>query len=339
MSHESSAPPNHVVRPGTPRLLARQLVRNVPTVRVDVTANRILDIFHDDPTLNALAVVDENSTVIGVLRAQHILRRGTEFFFHELDGRRSCARVMDPNPLVFDANANLLEMSKAIIELDDRLLSDGFFVTENGTYLGAGRMTDLIKAVTEQQVTAARYANPLTLLPGNFPIDQHIQQLLIGRKAFVACYFDLDSFKPFNDVYGYVAGDEVIRLTGQVLNQQIEPNLDFLGHIGGDDFMAIFCSIDWERRVRCVLSLFDEQVRAHFRDEHLAANGLVTNNRQGVEVFHGLVSLSAGIVKVSPGDYEWASQLSERLTEAKKQAKLTQGSSYFVDRRLVTQLS
>lgn len=246
---------------------------------------------------------------------------------------------MDVNPLVFDAGATLLEMSRAITELDDRLLSDGFFVTDNGVYLGAGRMTDLIKAVTEQQVTAARHANPLTLLPGNFPIDQHIQQLLNRRKAFVACYFDLDCFKPFNDIYGYVAGDDVIRLTGRVLNQQIDPDMDFLGHIGGDDFMLIFCSVDWERRVRGALNLFDQQVRAHFRAEHLAADGLVTNNRQGVEVFHGLVSLSAGIVKVSPGDYEWSSQLSERLTEAKKQAKQTPGSSYFVDRRVMTQLS
>lgn len=337
MNHELPEQPNPAVHPGTPKLLARQLVRNVPTVGLDVTANRILGIFREDPTLNALAVVDDNLKVIGVLRAQHILRRGTELFFHELDGRRSCARIMDPNPLVFDAQANLLEMSKAITELDDRLLSDGFFVTENGTYLGAGRMTDLIKAVTEQQVTAARHANPLTLLPGNFPIDQHIQQLLTGRKAFVACYFDLDSFKPYNDVYGYVAGDEVIRLTGRVLNHHIDPNVDFLGHIGGDDFMAIFCSADWEQRVCRVLSLFDEQVRAHFREEHLVANGLVTHNRQGVEVLHGLVALSAGIVKVSPGDYEWASQLSERLSEAKKQAKRMPGSSYFVDRRLVTQ--
>ena len=335
MSHTQPSKTETLAPKTASSLVARQLARSVRTVDASVTANQVLNIFHDDPSLNALAVVDEDNKIIGVLRSHQILRRGTEFFFHELAGRRSCTRVMDLHPLVFDVNASLQEMSKAVTELDDRLLSDGFFVIENGSYLGAGRMTDLIKAVTEQQLTAARHANPLTLLPGNFPIDQHILQLLADRKAFVACYFDLDNFKPFNDVYGYVAGDEVIRLTGRVLSQYMHPTEDFLGHIGGDDFMAIFGSTDWESRVQQVLRQFDDDVRLYFRAEHLVGGGLVTNNRQGIEVFHGLVALSAGIVKVTPGDYEWPSEISERLVEAKKQAKLTPGSSYFVDRRSV----
>lgn len=338
MSQTPPSKPNPTVHLSAPAVVARHLARHAPTVNASVKGNQVLSIFHDDPLLTAIAVVDEQAKIIGVLRSHEILRRGTEFFFHELDGRRTCTRVMDAHPLIFDADTSLVDMSKAVTELDDRLLADGFFVTENGNYLGAGRMTDLIKAVTEQQVSAARHANPLTLLPGNFPIDQHIQQLLSSRKAFVACYFDLDNFKPFNDVYGYVAGDEVIRLTGRVLNQEMHPSLDFLGHIGGDDFIALFCAADWEPRVQRVLAHFDAKVKAHFREEHLASGGLVTNNRQGMEVFHGLVALSAGIVKVAPGDFEWPSEVSERLVDAKKQAKLTPGSTYFVDRRAVNPL-
>jgi len=323
----------------TSPLTARELARPQATVDATVTGNQVLKIFHDDPSLNAMAVVDSRMEIMGVLRAQHILRRGTEFFFHELDGRHSCVRLMDTRPLVFDVETPLFEMSKAVAELDDRLLSDGFLVTEHRRYLGAGRMTDLIKAVTAQQLVAARHANPLTLLPGNLPIEQHLHHLLKNRTAFVVGYFDLDNFKPFNDVYGYAAGDEIIRLTGRVLEQAIHPVWDFLGHIGGDDFMAIFCSQDWEHRVQCALGQFDESVKPHFSSVHLAEGGLVTNNRQGVEVFHGLVALSAGIVKVAPGDYTWPSEISPRLAEAKKQAKLTPGSSYFVDRRNAGKLS
>lgn len=324
---------------GSPSLTARNLVRAQPTVDATVTGNHVLKIFHDEPALNALAVVDCHMAIVGVLRAQHILRRGTEFFFHELDGRRSCARLMDPQPLVFDVDTPLFDMSKAVTELDDRLLADGFLVTEHHKYLGAGRMTDLIKAVTAQQLMAARHANPLTQLPGNLPIEQHLQRLLNSRTAFVVGYFDLDNFKSFNDVYGYAAGDEVIRMTGKVLEQVIDPVQDFLGHIGGDDFMAVFCSHDWEQRVQLALNRFDERVRPHFRSVHLAEGGLTTNNRQGVEVFHGLVTLSAGIVKVAPGDCTWPTEISPRLAEAKKQAKLTPGSSYFIDRRAAPKLS
>jgi GGDEF domain-containing protein len=312
---------------------ARSLARPAPAVHQNLTCNQIIKKFHDDPALNCIAVLDKEQRIVGVLRSLYILRRGTEGFFHELTGRRACTQIMDPDPLVFDVGENLLAMSKAVAELDDKHLIDGFFVTEHGKYLGAGRMTDLIKAVTDHQVSVARYANPLTLLPGNVPIDQHIQACLSARTHFVVGYFDLDNFKPFNDVYGYSAGDEVIRLAADCLKAALDDSQDFLGHVGGDDFVAVLSCADWESRVQNCLRLFDQAIPGHFQQSHLIAGGLVTNNRQGVEVFHPLVSLSAGIVRVVPGDFVLASEISTRLVEAKKQAKKSAGSSYFVDRR------
>jgi GGDEF domain-containing protein len=312
---------------------ARALTRWLAPVTAQLTANQAVRCFHDDPDLNCLAVVDENGHILGVLRSLEILRRGTEGFFPELVGRRSCTLLMDPNPLVFDVAETLLGMSQAVAQLHDQHLMDGFFVTEHGRYLGVGRMTDLIKAVSEQQIVTARYANPLTLLPGNVPIDQHIQSCLSAQCSFVVGHFDLDHFKAFNDVYGYSAGDEVIRLAASVLKDQCQESFDFLGHIGGDDFVMVYRSSDWELRVKTILHIFDLSVRAHFRPEHIAAGGLVTNNRQGVELLHALVSLSAGLVRIAPGDYKLPSEISSRLVEAKKQAKKVPGSSYFIDRR------
>jgi hypothetical protein len=74
---------------------------------------------------------------------------------------------------------------------------------------------------------------------------------------------------------------------------------------------------------------------ALYRPEHIAAGGLVTKNRQGVEVFHPLVSLSAGLLRIAPGDFETPAEISNRLVDAKKLAKQTPGSSYFIDRRVV----
>lgn len=319
--------------PAGQHLDARSLVRKCDPVTATLTANQIVRKFHDEPALNCLAVVDDENRVIGVLRSLEILRRGTEGFFHELTGRRSCTHIMDRNPLVFDASATLLGMSQAVARIDDRQLMDGFFVTEQQRYLGAGRMTDLLKAVADHQITAARYANPLTLLPGNVPIDQQIQDCLDSRQTFVVGYFDLDNFKAFNDVYGYRAGDDVIQLAAKVLQHHVQEASDFLGHVGGDDFVVVFRSADWEQRVEGTLAQFDREVRGLFREEHLLAGGLVTNNRQGVSVFHPLVSLSAGLIRIAPGCFESPSEISSLLVEAKKQAKKAAGSSYFVDRR------
>jgi GGDEF domain-containing protein len=314
---------------------ARSLAREFPAAHQRFTCNQIIRIFHDDPSINCMAVLDDEQRIVGVLRSLNILRRGTEGFFQELTGRRSCSQIVDTDPLVFDANVSLLTMSAAVAELDDRQLIDGFFVTQEGKYLGAGRMTDLIRAVSEHHITVARYANPLTMLPGNVPIDQHIQSCLSARKHFVVGYFDLDNFKAYNDVYGYSAGDTVIRLAASALKAQTDEVEDFLGHVGGDDFVAVFSSPDWERRTQNALHHFDQNVTRHLRPEHIQAGGLLTNNRQGVEVFHSLVSLSAGMVRVAPGDFVLAAEISSRLVEAKKQAKKSPGSSYFVDRRTV----
>lgn len=97
--------------------------------------------------------------------------------------------------------------------------------------------------------------------------------------------------------------------------------------------MGVFASNDWEARVQQSLSLFDKAVLQHFRADHITAGGLSTKNRQGIEVFHGLVCLSAGIVRIAPGEYALSSEISSKLAEAKKMAKQMPGSSFFVDRR------
>ena len=76
----------------------------------------------------------------------------------------------------------------------------------------AREVTALVRRVTELRIDAARYANPLTQLPGNIPITEHVRRLVETGQGFVACYCDLNHFKPYNDQYGYFLGDRMIQL-------------------------------------------------------------------------------------------------------------------------------
>ena len=93
---------------------------------------------------------------------------------------------------------------------DLRHLYEGFIITEDGRYAGLATGESLVRAVTERRIEAARHANPLTFLPGNIPITEHIRRLLDSKVVFAAAYFDLNNFKPYNDLYGYFMSPEEI---------------------------------------------------------------------------------------------------------------------------------
>jgi diguanylate cyclase (GGDEF)-like protein len=197
--------------------------------------------------------------------------------------------------------------------------------------MGTGH--DLMREITRMQITAARHANPLTQLPGNVPINECMERLLADGTRFWACYCDLDNFKPFNDIYGYRQGDDVIEMTGKILSEQCDPQRDFIGHIGGDDFMILFQSEDWEQRCRTIIERFGNAIARIHSSADRARGGYASENRQGGMTFHSLISLSLGVVKIEPQRYQSHHQIATAATEAKKQAKKMPGNSLFIERR------
>lgn len=177
---------------------AAQLARRGLTVTPAMSCRAIVDLFHGDDQLLAIPVLDDAQRPIGVLRSLQVLKRSTERYFMDIFDKRSCIELMDRSPLVFDVATPLRAMSDALANLDERLLIDGFIVTRDAAYYGGGRSSDLLKAVSDLQVHAARYANPLTLLPGNVPIDNHLDRLIEAGETFAAVVWDIDHFKPFN---------------------------------------------------------------------------------------------------------------------------------------------
>jgi diguanylate cyclase (GGDEF)-like protein len=196
-----------------------------------------------------------------------------------------------------------------------------------------GTSQDVMREITQMQINAARYANPLTQLPGNVPINEEIDKLVSNGREFFVCYCDIDYFKPFNDVYGYRRGDDVIQLAGNILAHHAEPGADFLGHIGGDDFIVLFQSLDWEDRCHRILKEFSEVVLNFYTNEDRIQGGYMSEDRRGNKIFHSLVTLSLGVVRVDPGRSYSCYQISAAAAEAKKQAKTIPGNSLFIERR------
>lgn len=315
---------------------ARKLLIDAPCVVPEAASEQVLELLLKHEGLHAIAVV-KDGVPVGMLTRPLLLDRFTRIYTRELYGKRPCSLFMDGSPLVVDIGTLISDLSELVVRKGKQTFTDGFIITENGKYRGMGSGYDLMRAITEMQVVAARYANPLTMLPGNVPIHEHTDRLLAAGVDFVAAYFDLDHFKPFNDVYGYRKGDAAIQLLGRILSQECEPSLDFLGHVGGDDFVILFQSADWQERCQRILARFDTERMSLFQFEHVAEGGYFSEDRRGKMVFHPLVSLSIGAVPIDQAEGCQRHDIERMAAEAKKMAKKAEGSSLFVERRSFSQ--
>lgn len=311
---------------------AMRLLRLVPTARPDMSNSDVCALFNDNPELVAVPVVD-GDIAVGMVARRDLVDRFARPYLRELYGRKPCTVFMDEAPLIVDANTSVQALSQMMIDGAQHHLSNGFIITDQGRYWGMGTGRDLMREITQLQINAARYANPLTLLPGSVPIDEHIERLLHHNAVFTACYVDIDHFKPYNDVYGYRRGDELIQLTARLLTGHCDPDRDLIGHIGGDDFIVLFQSPDWERRCRDLLARFEEESKGCFSDQDRQRRGYVSEDRRGKTVLHPLASLSIGAVRIEPGQYLSHHQIATATSDAKKEAKKIKGNSLFVERR------
>ncbi|KRB89205.1 GGDEF domain-containing protein [Noviherbaspirillum sp. Root189] len=313
-------------------ITATKLLRAIPPVSPGMTNTDVYDMFIGAPELQIVPVV-ENGMPVGLITRHDLIDRFARLFSRDVYGKKPCTTFMDPYPLIIDKDTSLQELSRTIVEADHHHLSNGFIITAEGRYIGMGTGQDLMREITQMQINAARYANPLTLLPGNVPINEHIDRLLQSGVPFFACYADLDHFKPFNDAFGYRKGDDVIQLTGRTLAAHCDPTRDFIGHIGGDDFIVLFQSEDWEVRCRSIMEVMATAIPEHYSAQDRERGAYASENRRGRTVLHPLISISLGVVRVEPGNFLSHHQIAAAAADAKKQAKKISGNSLFIERR------
>jgi GGDEF domain-containing protein len=179
-------------------------------------------------------------------------------------------------------------------------------------------------------------ASPLTRLPGGIAIENALKQRLESRQPIAFCVIDLDNFKSFNDHYGYVNGNEVIKETARIIEVATKAKgtpEDFVGHVGGDDFVVITIPEHMREISSDIIRHFDERV-PHFYDEEDRKNGFILGkNRQGEEVAFPLMTISIAIVTNEQRTLTNPLEASEIAAELKDYAKTIAQSVFVVDKR------
>ncbi|EHY79677.1 EAL/GGDEF domain-containing protein [Stutzerimonas stutzeri ATCC 14405 = CCUG 16156] len=308
------------------------LVLQQSAVSVTQPIAEVLELFRQQANLNSVAVLNALNTPVGIVHRSLLSDALLKPFATELLARKAISRLMSDDFLTVEVGQSLQQVSRLLTSRARQRIEEDFVITLNGQYHGVGRVIDVLKLITEMKVQQARHANPLTLLPGNVPIQQCLTRLLREGREAVICYVDIDHFKPFNDIYGYAKGDEILLCLARCLGEQIDSSCDFVGHIGGDDFMLVMRPEDWTGKVSRLFAAFEQRCQPFYHDEHLAAGCFIAEGRQGSLERYPLLSLSIGAVHVRPDpDAELdAAHLAQLASQAKRQAKHTPGFSLHV---------
>lgn len=179
-------------------------------------------------------------------------------------------------------------------------------------------------------------ASPSTQLPGGVAIDRVITNRIASGTLFAIGYADLDNFKAYNDTFGFLKGDAMIRQTARIITSAVErygTSQDFVGHIGGDDFVFVTTPDRVEEICRAIIAEFDSLVPLYY-DAATRSRGYINQiDRQGHMRRFPLVSISIGVVSNVYRPINHPAQVSDIAVELKKYAKQQSGSYYIIDRR------
>ncbi|MCX5656746.1 MAG: response regulator [Candidatus Omnitrophica bacterium] len=182
-------------------------------------------------------------------------------------------------------------------------------------------------------------ANPLTRLPGNVSIQNEIENKISENKLFAVCYIDLDKFKVFNDRYGFERGDRAIQETARVLIKGVQTRGnkdDFIGHIGGDDFVILTTLDVVDTLCSYIISEFEKIVPALYDEEDRKRGYIDGKDRKGNPVQTSLLSISIGVVTNEKRKISHMAEVAQIGAELKEYAKSLEGSNCVKERRAET---
>ena len=189
---------------------------------------------------------------------------------------------------------------------------------------------------TLRRAKEMRNLSPLTGLPGNIRIQEEIERMVREDRPFAVLYCDLDNFKAYNDSKGFVRGDRLIQTTARIIQDSVAGfagSDGFVGHVGGDDFVAVVPPDVAEEVAKRIVEEFDGQIGDFYEREDVERGFVEVEDRKGILQKLPLVGVSVGIATTLVRNFAHYGEAVAVATEMKQFAKREPGSSYAIDRR------
>lgn len=286
----------------------------------ETTVKEVHELFENRRQISSV-VVAEQLVPLGLLTRDQLYTTLGSQYGVPLYYRKSVRDLMDRHPLMVDQQLLIDEVSALATGRNNLKRYDDVIVTQGGEFRGVVSVQTLLDVMSKIKIEIAKYANPLTGLPGNTRIEEELRLWVRGNEPFCVLYIDLDKFKQFNDTCGFEHGDQMIMFISQLLHRQLNKygaKQDFLGHIGGDDFVVITTPERCDVLGHEILRLFNRAVRMRLRQL----------GQQGVEL-----SVSLAAIEIPSNSEMDPLEIAAHAAEMKGVAKREIGCTY-VKRRI-----
>ena len=262
-----------------------------------MTCQVLGQIFTKATHLDHVVIID-GGDITGMVTRQSFYARTGGAFGYELFHKKPIEFICKQRPLIVEEKITVTTMANlAMDRLPEDLYDPVIILDAQNKFLGTVTMKQVMTKAVELEVRSAMGVNPLTNLPGNNIIHRWIHEVLTWPEYSVV-YADLDQFKGFNDVYGFLMGDEMLMLTARVLTEWCDrlPEGSRLGHIGGDDFVIVSRGLIPEELMEALCRMFDHAKLDLFKHSDIERGYIEANDRNGTMIRMPLVTLSLAII-------------------------------------------
>jgi diguanylate cyclase (GGDEF)-like protein len=290
------------------------IVQLTPAISPNNTVGEVRDIFENEDSINGLVITNDNEPV-GLIMRQDLYYHLSSKYGTALYSEKLISTIMDKRQLILDSKTPLALASQVAMSRNERKLYDYITVTDENFYVGTVSIQKLLDKITSIEMNMAKWANPLSGLPGNRYIEEELSLRIAKDDNFSVVYVDLDKFKKYNDYYGFEHGDKVLLFTAKLISKMVKkfgaPD-DFVGHIGGDDFIFITHPDNSEKISKGIIKRFDRLISSF--------------HKRKTDLF--VVNISLAILDCIPNETTNVMIIAEKSAELKREAKAIEGSVY-----------
>ncbi|WP_419779170.1 GGDEF domain-containing protein [Maridesulfovibrio sp.] len=311
----------------------KNLVNQVEAVEFDTPVPIAQQIFKETNALNCIVVV-KNNFPCGLVMEYNLNKHLSGKYGVALYSNKPISSVMDDAPLVVDLETTVEKVSQQAMARSRKRAYDDVIVTSKGQLMGTVSVQKLLDTLAHVQVEVAKGTNPLSGLPGNLDIEKEIDRRMNACEKYSIIYADLDNFKVYNDTYGFKNGDKIILQISKIISWATKKHGssgNFVGHIGGDDFVMVTNPANAERICKSVTRVFKRLVKNNYNDADAGNGWMEGKGRDGSISRFPLVSVSLAILDCEPDQN--LMEIGEQAALLKKWAKSIEGNCWVRERR------